>query len=194
MANTRYYQFQYSKVPMLTMVDGAMVVGASGAVSSSSGAGVYAVVKRATGIYSIQCNQNFNRVIGASFSIYDGVTGGAVSDGSFSANVPYQITTVGNTSWSGIGLVTGLTPAIGQVFVASNSGGAGTGAAKAIGLSGISSVELMRSENTMLSTSVQGQGALVYFQTLDAAGALAHPADGCEIRFMLQFSNSSVSF
>jgi hypothetical protein len=188
------YQFQYSKVPMLSMVDGAVVIGASGAVSSSSGALVYAVVRETTGIYSIQCSQNFNRVIGASFSIYGGVTGSTVNDGSLVVGTPYQIQTVGTTSWTSVGLKSGLTAAVGQHFVAGASGGAGTGVVKAIGLSGIDSVELMRSENTMLASSIQGQGALVYFQTLNASGALANPASGCEIRFMLQFSNSSVSF
>lgn len=194
MANSRYYQFLFSKTPMLTMLQGQFVVGSTGAVSSSSGTGLKTVVRLTTGIYQLQAIDDFNAFVGADFTFQSGVTGGNVSDGSLSANSLYQITAVGTTDWAANGLATGLTATVGQSFVATTSGGAGTGTAKLVTTSGISSIEVAQNPQVMLVNSVANSGAIVNIQTLDAAGALANPTSGAIIAYQLYFRNSSVAY
>lgn len=191
MSNSYKYQFLYSKVPMLTMMQGDITIGASGAVSSAVGRELFAVTKLATGIYTIQLTQNYNGMIGAHFEIESPVTGSNVSDGSFVSGTLYSITAVGTTNWYAIGLNAGLTPAVGQNFVATGVGGAGTGTAKAVGVSGLMSIEVAPNQSTMLSSSIGGQGAIVTIQTLNTSDALANPASGTNIHYNIFFRDSS---
>lgn len=193
MANSTFQQFFWSKIKMLSMIEGQMVIGASGAVSSYTGNGVLEVLQLTTGIYSIQLQENFNAFLGANFTIESPVTGGSVSDGSFVADTLYQITSAGDTDWSAIGFPDGFTPAAGTVFLASSSGGSGTGTAKAIGASGISSIEVAQNAQAMIASSNINEGALFYIQTLDDAGSLADPAAGSIIEFSVMLRNSSVA-
>jgi hypothetical protein len=64
--NRRLFQFQYSSVPMLTLIDAQIVIGASGAVTSFSGNLVSNVTKTATGVYKIDLKGNLNALIGLS--------------------------------------------------------------------------------------------------------------------------------
>lgn len=192
MANRRFYQFLYSKVPMLTMIQGNVVIGASGAVSSSSGVGVTSVTKLATGIYRIKLQDNYNHFVGADFTLESPVTGGSVSDGSFVADTLYQITAVGTTDWASVGLPSDLTATVGQVFVASATGGAGSGTAKAVGLTGVADIEVAGVlPDTMLAPSTAG--SYITIQCVDAAGALVSPASGSSIGFQIFLRNSSAT-
>ncbi len=64
--NRRLFQFLYSPVPMLTLIDGQVVITAAGAVDSSSGALVASVTHVGTGIYkfNLKPNSNLNAFIG----------------------------------------------------------------------------------------------------------------------------------
>ena len=68
MANSRFYQFLYSKQAMLTLIEGKIVIGASGAVSSFVGSGVASVTQTATGQYSIQLSESYNLFLQAELS------------------------------------------------------------------------------------------------------------------------------
>jgi len=183
------------------MIEGNIDIGSSGAVANTSGGvGVNSITKEATGIYLIQLKENFNHLLGSDFTLESPLTGGNVSDGSFSSGTLYQITSVGTTSWSSIGLPTGLTAAAGQVFVASGSGGAGSGTAKVVSQSGIVAIEVAAAgtvatpataPDTMLSPNPSG--AYVMIQTLNTSDALASPASGTTIKFQLFLRNSSVA-
>jgi len=193
MANSRFYQFLYSKVPMLTMLEGHLDVGSSGAVEATSGGkGITSITKLATGIYQIKLQENFNHFVGADFTFESPVTGGSVSDGSFSVGALYQITAVGTTDWTSSGLPAGLTAAVGQTFVASATGGAGTGTAKAIGKGNIMKVEVagMAADTMLLPQPI---GGVINIQTFDKTEALADPTALSSIRFALFFRNSSVT-
>lgn len=67
--NRRLFQFQYSSVPMLTLVDCIITVGAAGAVSASSGNLVASVTHVSTGIYKINLKDNLNAYIGHSVGV-----------------------------------------------------------------------------------------------------------------------------
>ena len=82
--------------------------------------------------------------------------------GSFVTNVLYQIVTLGNTNYAAIGLNSGFTPAVGQLFVATGAG-SGTGTAKAVGYSDADFIEVPYSSNQMVASTVAGQGAIVIF-------------------------------
>lgn len=197
MGNSRFYQFLFSKIPMLSYIEGSVIIGATGAVGTVSGNGVYAITRLTTGIYKIQLVDNYNALVGAQFLMESGITGSNVNDGSFVANTLYQITAVGTTNFTAIGLSAGLTAAVGQSFVATGIGGAGTGTAKAMTVSGITHVEVARNAQTELTTSVAGHGAIINIQTLAATSSSvttlipADPANGSLLRFNLFLRNSS---
>ncbi len=59
--------------------------------------------------------------------------------------------------WNGVGLPRGITPAVGASFVATHTGaGASTGTVKALGVSGISSIEVIGDPNLTLAPQPQG--------------------------------------
>lgn len=149
---------------MLTMIEGQVAIGAAGAVGTVGGAGVQGVTKLATGIYQIRMVENFNAFIGADFMAMPGVVGSAVTAGSFVTGVLYQIVTLGTTVYSAVGLASGLTQAVGQLFVATGVG-AGTGTAKAIGYSDSDFIQVPQNPQVMMQSSVAGLGACVIFNT-----------------------------
>jgi hypothetical protein len=194
MANQRFYQFLFSKEAGLTYLDGTITIGATGAVSSFAGKGIYSVTRSTTGIYLLQLNDNYNAFVDFSWYALGGATGSAVNDGSFVTGTQYQITTVGNTAWASAGFPAGFTPAVGSVFVATGAGGAGTGTAKAIGKSGISKIELAQSVSAELQGSTAGQGSAFFLNTYNYSEALANPTSGCILGYSVLLRNSSVTY
>jgi len=95
--------------------------------------------------------------------------------------------------WNAVGLPRGLTPTAGQSFVATATGAGGsTGTVKAVGVSGILSVEVVGDPNLSFAPMPQGGspnvGAwlLVQFMGLPSSGqtpVLTQPADGSVIGF-----------
>lgn len=62
--------------------------------------------------------------------------------------------------WQGVGLPAGLTPAVGQSFIATATGsGASTGTVKAAGISGITSIEVLGDPSASFSPMPQGLSA-----------------------------------
>lgn len=159
-------QFLFNKVPFLSYIEGHVLVGAAGAVTSIAGNGVKSVSLLATGIYQIQLTQNYNALLGSSFQPQSPANGISVTAGSFVTNALYQITALGNTNWAAIGLQSGLTAKVGQVFVATGAG-SGTGTAQLIVASNADQVEIPINPQVMLSNSQTpvNQGSIVLFET-----------------------------
>lgn len=98
-----------------------------------------------SGYALIQLKNNFNVSLGAQMSIQPPTTGSALT--STTANLVYVINALGTTTtaqWQAKGLPVGLTPAVGQSFVATATGAiGGTGSVKVPGVSGVQSMELV---------------------------------------------------
>lgn len=199
---------------MSTYVEGSFKIGATGAVMPSTGivgSGVNSVVRKGTGQYVLQLQDNFNRLLGADFNTFSATSAaGAVTDGSLVVGQPYQIAFAStSTNWYTLGLPVGLTPAAGMPFVATSGASAGgtgglpgSGTAVRIIASNVDRVEVLPNPNTILQSSnlngplgtsgIPAQGAYIFFQTLDTSGAPVNPTSGAVIRFNLFLRNSSL--
>jgi hypothetical protein len=197
MANKRFYQFLYSKQPKLTLINGVINIGATGAVSSFTIPGAASVTRLGTGIYKVKLQDNYVASIGTEASMISGTTGSAVNAGSFVTGTLYQITTLGTTDFTAVGLDSDYVPAVGQPFVATGAG-SGTGTATAIGASGIIAVEVAASAQAQLVNKFPNlnRGASLIIQTfgLPASGQtpeLADPANGSAITLKIWFKDST---
>lgn len=216
MANKREYQFMFSKIPMLKMRQGQITFGGSGSVAASSSGtgGVASVTKLATGIYQIKLVDNFNAYLGSKFNFQAGTAGTAVTDGNFVANTLYQIVAVGTTDWGAIGLDSQYGTAVGMPFVASGTGGTGSGTAKVIATNGanISHVEVIQNASALLknnypnlNTGTAGVGASIIVRCMASISGTtdgtvtttnmvaASPASGSILEFEIYFKDSSAS-
>lgn len=206
MANRSFNQFQYSLHKMPVAIDCNFLVGATGAVTAGSvkGSGVYAVTRLAAGIYKVQFQDSFYKLYEMNWSLKAPVTGSDVPAGSLTPGVVYEITALGTTTtaqWVTAGVPVGITPAVGVSFLAAATS-AGTGTAKAIGVSGISAVELVGSTNLQLapwgSGVVAGQAGYAIVKCLGATDAstttliATDPAQNSQLYLSFLLSNSSV--
>ena len=193
MANRYFTQFFYTPHKMPVLLDCNVVIGSTGAVGTTKGPGISAVTRLGTGLYQIKLQDNYNRYYMGGWGFVAPVTGSAVNDGSFVTGTQYIITTVGTTDWVAAGLPAGLTAQVGQTFKAAGAGGAGTGAAKAVGSSGIFAVEVIGDTNLMLNPiGAANQGGIVTVKCLNASGAATDPAAGSVMGLTFYLSNSSV--
>lgn len=202
MANRYQNQFLYSKQPKLTMVNGIVTFGATGAVSAATGPGLYGVTRLAQGVYKIKLVDNYKTYIGSQFNMLSGITGASVAGGSFVATTLYQIITLGTTTqaqWVTAGFDADYTAAVGSVFVAT-AVGAGTGTVKALTASNITNVEVAQVQSSLLVNlnSAQGKGSSIIVQTLGATDATTttviplNPLTGSQMSFKIWFRDSSV--
>lgn len=156
----------------------------------------------AVGIALIQFKNNYKVFLGSQYTIQSPVTGGSLT--TTVANVAYQIVTVGTTTtaqWVAKGLPVGVTPAAGVSFVAIASGAlGGTGTFKALGVSGISSMEIMGSTILSNNSSIAANsGVYMMVQFLGATSSSVTtliptaPADTCVIGMQAFFDISSVT-
>lgn len=155
-------------------IDAKITIGASGAVSSTSGSGITSTTKLATGIYQINLADVYNQISQITGHVESPV-GSTVTAGSFVTDTLYQILTVGTTDYSSIGLASGLTATVGQCFVATGAG-SGTGTAKEVGNTGVMNIEVAPGYSNMLAPS--SGGSIFIIQVLDNTGALVSPVDG----------------
>lgn len=191
MANSYFQQFWFSKIRMPVELISQSVIGASGAVVSSSGAGIASVTHKGTGVYEVKLQDTYYKFHRLQVSFYGPVTGAAVAGGAFVAGTLYQIQSLGSTTqaqWVAAGLPSGVTAAVGVPFVAS-AVGAGTGTVKALGKSGVAACEIAGDPQKTVT-------ALAYpyflFSCYDYAGALVDPASGSVMYVDAIFQNSSV--
>lgn len=183
-------------------IDAQISIGATGAPTIQNGLGINTITRLSAGVYRIQLQDNYSQFLSFDATMEAPVTGASVAGGSFVATTMYQIITTGTTTqaqWETAGVPAGITAAPGVVFLAAGIG-AGTGTVKAIGASGITSVEVMGDPQTMLSKQPYQfpAGAYITFKCLGptAAGNTApiatDPADGSGMDIVICLNNSSV--
>lgn len=201
MANTRLTQFFYTKHMMPALISGKFAVGGTGAVGTLSTApGVTSVTRLAAGIYKILLQDNWNAVYSVVGSALAPVTGSDVAAGSLTPGVVYVITALGTTTtaqWVTAGVPVGIAPAVGVAFLAAATS-AGTGTAKAIGASGVNTIEAVGLPSTTIAPSGIGSpGGYVIIKCIGPTDAstttpiAVDPASGSTIAFQIYLSNST---
>jgi hypothetical protein len=128
----------------------------------------------ASGVIVVDLAQNFQRYLGGFSGQVSPVTGAALtlSGAGLTVGKPYVITSLGSTTaaqWQTVGLPVGYTAAVGASFIALTNGtGLGSGTVKAVGISGISSIEAIGDLNlTIQGVAPSGPvGARLIFQCL----------------------------
>ncbi len=160
------------------------------------------------GIILIQLQDNYVSLINTMSSIQSPLTGSEIATilaGSpLTVGQPYVITTLGNTTtaeWQALGLPAGLTPAVGMGFTALIVGiGTHSGKVKAVGVSGISSIESFGQTDLELGPQgVSNQGGWIMLRTLGATSSSVTtnipvaPAEDSKISITLLLDNSSVT-
>lgn len=185
----------YNAHVMPVQLDGIISIGASGAPTISAAPFIQSISRLAAGIYRLQLQDNYQSAIVLDVQ-FQGPVGAPVAAASLVAGVAYSIVVVGNTNWSAIGLPSGITPAVGSVFVATGAG-SGTGTAGAVGNSGIRKAEqigLLQNNQPFVAPL----GGYLMFECLadtsagDPTMIPADPANGSIMRLRLLLSNSSV--
>jgi hypothetical protein len=148
----------------------------------------------APGIIIINFQDNYNRSLTGSSSIVSPVTGSALT--AVTANTTYVIGSLGTATTAqlqAIGVILGVTPAVGMPFVAKSTTAVPGGATVfAVGSSGITSIETVGDPNTLISNTQYSTGAQVILQCLNS-GTLTAPANGTVISLSFLLSNSSVT-
>lgn len=163
----------------------------------------------ADGLCMIQLFNNFNTFLGIqSWSVQAPLTGSIKIDNSaLTVGGLYVISTLGNATtakWQTIGLPPGLTPAVGQSFIALTNGGAGdvlTSRVSTVTASSIVAVQIAGTPDTMINNSQLATygGAYVFLQFMGATNASTTtliptaPATGTIVNLALAFDGSSVT-
>ncbi len=196
----RVFGFQVMPVRLTTKFS----VGASGAVSATqTTGGVKSITRLAAGVYRLQLDDNYNSFSEFRATIKAPVTGSNVAATALTPGVMYEITALGTTTqanWVTAGVPSGITAAVGTVFLAAATS-SGNGTAKAIGFSGVTSIEVLGDPQQMLSNQpfVQGSGGGYITikcngptATADTAPVATDPASGSQIYIQLWMNNSSI--
>lgn len=171
------------------MVQGTILFGSSGAVTSITGNGIASVTKLATGVYDIKLTDSYPRMLAALTALNAPPTGSNVAAASLVAGTLYQITAVGTTNFNAVGLASNLVAAVGQVFVASGAG-SGTGTAKTVGETGVFNIEVSGDPQSMINPVTKG-GHIV-LRINNASDAPVSPASGSQLEIALLLRNSSI--
>lgn len=204
MANRNYLsKFSYSFRGMPVQLDCAVSIGASGAPTlGSSSPGIASITRLSAGVYRVQFQDNYNKLISMDAMFEAPVSGSIIAGGSFVTNTIYQIISLGSTTqaqWVAAGLPSNLTAAVGQVFKAAGAG-AGSGTAQAMSSSGIAKIELLGAPNSMVVSNAPqaNNGGFVVFKCLAPTDAstttliATDPANLSRVRLRFSFNNSSV--
>lgn len=223
MANRRFEsQFLFSFHAMQVQLDCSFTVApadtAGNGVTGQVGGGIKKVFMHtsatpatgspnpAVGYIYVQLHDPFYNLYSHEVGFQSPVTGSGIAingASSLTLGVPYVILTLGTTTaaeWLAVGVPAGVTPAVGVTFFAkaTSAGGAHTGTVKAVGISGISSVELCGTPALSPANPVQNGGGILIFQCLAPTSSSVTtavptaPAVGTIIRLKLVVSNSSI--
>lgn len=197
MANRQFYQFLYSTNPMLTYLEGRCNIGSSGAVSSVKGGGISNVVRLSAGVYKIIFENNYNKVLAVNANLQAPVTGSNVAATALVPGTVYQITALGTTTqanWETAGVPSGVTAAVGLVFLAAATS-SGNGTAKELGTSGISAIEVIGDSNKSIISTTSPYLVIKCLAATNAGDTTliaADPASGSVLSFDCMFRNSSL--
>lgn len=221
MANRRFTQFFYTLHQKPVLLDCNFVVDSTNGnglgIRNLKGPGIGAVYMHtsasvaagspnpAAGVALIYLQDNYNRYFGGTFGFSSPLTGSALT--SVTQHTSYVITSLGSTTaaqWATAGVPVGTVPALGVGFVATATGSiGGTGTVQAVGVSGISSIEVMGDPNTTIkSTAAQilgsTSGSYLMIQFLAATSTSVTtviptaPANGTVVQLSFYLSNSGL--
>lgn len=157
----------------------------------------------ASGYIFVNFQDNFYRYFFGTAGFVSPLTGAAINistGSSLTVGVPYVITSLGTTTtaqWNAVGVPVGIIPVVGVSFIAKATSGVGTGQVKAVGTSGIDTIEVVGDPNTTITSqaaTVAGisSGAYMILQCLGPSGVLAAPANGSVVGLSFFMSNSSI--
>jgi hypothetical protein len=127
------------------------------------------------------------------------VTGGNLTSG-LTVGVPYVIVSLGSTTtaqWVTAGVPIGATPAVGLSFIAAATSVAGGGAVKAVGKSGIESIEVCGDPNLSINPSSattslgNSSGSYMILQCLNSSGTVTAPAAGSVVGLSFYMNNTA---
>ena len=224
MSNRRNVQFTYNPHNKATILDCSFVVDStngnglgirnlkgSGRVAAvfmhtSATAGVAAGITNPNpqnGVIVVYLQDNYNAYLGGYAGTVAPISGTPISISGSSVmtvgNV-YTIVSLGSSTtanWQAVGLLPGITPAVGVSFIASvTGGGSGTGqveAPKSTG-SGIDHIEVFGDANLANNTGAQIVGAGVGMQIISlcySGGTLTAPANGTVIGMNFYLNDSA---
>lgn len=167
-----------------TLVTSSTVPGSSPTASQKQSRGIKSITRLAAGVYRLQLDDNFSSLLDFKASFTSAVTGSDIpvdaTTAGLSVGTAYQITAVGTATtaadYTTLGLPAGMTPTVGQVFVALTTGtgiqtGAGTVKALADQSTGMQA-EVLGSADTMLNAqpfNQGGGGGYITFKTMGGA-------------------------
>jgi hypothetical protein len=157
------------------------LTGSTGAVTGTQGSGITSVTRLGVGIYRILLDREYNRLMHAHFDVRAGVAGGAVNDGSLNPTTLYSIQVVGTSDFTASGARKNV---VGECFVASGAGGAGSGNCKAVLQSQAVSVQVCRES--------EDSPDHIVIQCVDDAGAAVESESGNVISGIILLRRSSV--
>lgn len=139
---------------MPVKLDSVIAIGASGAPSILNGVGIASVTRLSAGIYQIQLQDNYPALSSIMAKMESPTAGADVLLPALSVGSIYQITVLGaatTAQWIAAGVPAGIAPAVGVVFKAAATSAGAASAARLLGPSGISAIEVLGDSNTMLS-------------------------------------------
>ncbi len=151
----------------------------------------------AAGFAVVSFNTNFNYFVGVRGSVVAPAT--STSTTSTTANVAAIITALGTATlaqWQAVGLPAGMTPAVGQSFIATASQSIGGSAHVGVaGVSNVAAISLVGEPNSMVANSAisSNGGAQIMLLLQDFAGAAVAPTAGSIVRLEFVYDGSSVT-
>lgn len=150
----------------------------------------------AVGYALVQMKNNFNTYLGGFSGFVSPTTGG--TSGSTTIHLPFIIASVGTTTlaqWQAAGLPLGLTPTVGQSFIALATGAiGGSGTVIAPGVSGIDSVEVIGDPNTEIANSnIASYGGAWFLVQFLLSGVVTAPNTNSVVGMAFFFDQSNVS-
>jgi len=193
MANRWFQESLNNLVKGLTVLEGHVNIGASGAASDLQGNGIASVERVAAGVYKVVLSDPYHRFLGFNANTRS-VVGSATTDlDDVSTGGVYVITVVGDATraqWTASGLPASVTPAVGAAFVGVTASAAGTTSKVGICTEAtVEGFEILGDPNMTINNAASPH---FYFQTMHTAAA-ADPADGSALDFSVLLRVSSVT-
>ena len=151
----------------------------------------------AAGYLMVQFRNNFNKYIGGFAGVIPPLGASGVT--STTAGLPYVITSLGTTTlaqFQANGLPAGLTPTVGQTYIATATGAlGGTGTLGTAGTSTVSGLAIIGDPNQTIANSQNSQngGAIVILEFLSSSLANVTPATGSVVGMTFRFDGSNVT-
>ncbi len=149
------------------------------------------------GYASISFFNNFNAFLGMRWSVVAPPTSTGTT--STTAQSPFVITALGTTTlaqWQAVGLPKGLTPTVGQAFIATATQAiGGTGTVGVPGVTNVGGVSIIGDPGVQLSTAniATNCGAQILLLFQDFAGSAVAPTAGSVVRLEFCYDGSDVT-